>query len=112
MPRDRRHPEARFEALEEGFCQRDFRKEHQDLAPLLDRGRDGFEIGFGLARARHAVEQKRMEVMCIDRRDKAGSDFRLFIRQVGRGKTGVGGRIRPVRIDHHRFKQPGIDHAA
>ncbi len=57
MPFGGFHAEPRLEPCEEGFGQRDLRNQDQRLPALPQSFRHGFEIDFGLARARDAVQQ-------------------------------------------------------
>jgi hypothetical protein len=58
VPQHRRRAEPLLEAVEEVFGQRDFGQQDQHLPPHPQRLGDGFEIGLGLARPGHPVEQE------------------------------------------------------
>jgi hypothetical protein len=73
MPQHRRRAEPLLEAVEEVFGQRDFGQQDQHLPPHPQRLGDGFEIGFGLARSCHPVEQEGGKFRLAHR---AGEDVR------------------------------------
>ena len=73
--------EALLEPLQELAGQRDFGQQDQHLAvPPAQRIRDRLEIDLGLARAGHAVEQRRAEAAFFDGLAELGRRRRLLLR--------------------------------
>ena len=68
MPYRRWHTEAALEALQPLRGQRDLRQQHQCLPALPQALRHGLQIGLGLARPGHPVEQRHAERACRHRR--------------------------------------------
>ncbi len=102
------HAKARLEPFEEVLRQRDFGQQHQHLPPQPQRLGHAFEIGLGLARSGHAVEQHGREFARLYRIDEAVGGFLLAVRQVGRrvigagrGRRGGRSRPRPLRGSPH-----------
>ena len=111
MPGDRGAAEARLEALEEGFGQRDFGEQHQRLFSLAQAFGDRLEIDLGLAGTGDAVEQDRIEPFADCCRQARGR-FALVVVEVGRREIGIGAGERPVGVDRDRFERAGIDQPA
>ncbi len=112
MPERGRGAEAGGEAIEELRRERDFRQQDERLAAGLQAGGDGFEVGFGFARAGDAVEQGDAEGVGGDSLAELGGDFGLFRREGGRGVGGIGDREGAGGGDGHGFEQPGLGHGA
>ncbi len=123
MPRDRGAAEARLEAFQERLGERDLREQHERLLPLSQALGDRLEIDFGLARARHAVEQHRIETpfdaACGVAQDRladcggeAGCGVALAVVELGRRMVRVGAGQGPVGIDRYRLERAGIDQPA
>ena len=112
MPDDRRRTEAILEPAEEGLGQRDLGQEDEDLPIRVERGGNRFEIGFGLARSGHAVEQEGREGRFVHRVHQPRRDRGLFRVEVHRRVTGPGAGIGAVAIDGDRFHRALIDQPA
>ena len=82
------------------------------MPPQPQRLGDGFEIGLGLARAGHPVEQEGGEFF---RAHCLREDFRRFPllgAEIGLRMIGVGARVGTVAIDLHRFEHAVVDQPA
>ena len=93
--------EALGETIQELHGQRDFRQQDQRLLPALQSFRNRFEIGFGLARSRHAIEQMRGESADAHRLRHGIGGFLLL---------GIQDRLRKIRIGNpktRKFRQFG-----
>ena len=98
MPFGRPGAETRGKPVEKLRGQRDFRQQHESLAPLPQDFGDGLEINLRLARSRHAFEQ--------GRRERAISDALSEI--VGRGALiGVEARQAEIRVKRRRARFRG-----
>jgi hypothetical protein len=112
MPGDRFLAEAGGEALQERLGQCDFGEQDQDLPSVPKRLRDRFEIGLGLARAGHAVEQEGGEVAGADRFDETRRRGLLRFFQQGWIEFGVRSREGIVDRDLDRLDRAHLDQPA
>jgi hypothetical protein len=106
MPLDRRRAKPPPEPLEPLRPERDLGQEHQRLPPFFERGRDRGEIGLGLARPRHPVEQRDTKPAALDRADQHPRRLLLIRRQnrPRRPPVGLGRRAHHPR--HHPLLGP------
>ena len=95
MPHTGGAPKRSSKRLQERFGQRDLRQQDQDLPRLPQRLRDGFEIGFGLARAGTPSSRKGANPPFLDGATNRGG-FVLPEAQFGHREIGVGARVGPV----------------
>lgn len=82
------------------------------MLPRTDRGCNRFEIGFGLARPGHAIEQEGGEAMLLHRRDKAVRHVLLGAVQHRLGIVCPREEVGAVAIDHYRLQHTLIDQPA
>ena len=112
MPQHRRGAEALLEAGQEGFGQSDLGQQHQHLPLQPQRLGDGFEIGLGLARSGHPVEQEGGELFGAHRRGEDIRRFALLGAEIGLRMVGVGARVGAVAIDLDGFEHTLVDQPA
>ena len=112
MPQHRRRAEPLLEAVEEVLGQRDFGQQDQHLPPHPQRLRNGFEIGLGLARSGHPVEQEGGKFRLAHRVGEDVGRLALLRAQRDLDEIGPRGRIGAVAIDLHRFECAVIDQPA
>ncbi len=79
VPFDRCASETRLEAVHELAGERDLGQHDQRLAPAAQRLGHGLVVDLGLARARHAVEQRDGEIRAVDGRDERVDGARLIV---------------------------------
>jgi len=111
VPGQRFGTEPGFKTIEKRLGQGDFRQQHQHL-PVLPQGLgNGLEIDLGLARAGHAVEQKRLESRRAHGLDQHVADSVLVLAEINRAEVrqrvragGKGRNLFPVK--HSQFFQP------
>ena len=104
--------EPRFEPAQEGLGQRDFGEQDERLPARAQGRRNGFEINFGFAGARYAVEQCRRERLGLNIGNQRCCCRLLCVRQRRRREIGTGQRI--GRIDSHfdGFDRTDLDQPA
>ena len=112
VPVNRNGTETFLEPLQKGFCQGDFRQQHQGLLAGADGRGDRLEIDLGLARSGDAVEQEGGEFMGTHRVRHVGRGRHLLIGQ-GRRRVGwVGLREGGVYADLDRIERAGLHQPA
>ncbi len=112
VPQHRRRAEPLLEAVEEVFGQRDFGQQDQHLPLHPQRLRNGFEIGLGLARSGHPVEQEGGKLRLAHRVGKDVRRLALLRAQRDLDEIGPRGRIGAVAIDLYRLECAVVDKPA
>ena len=109
VPFGRTHPEPGAETIQELRGKRDLREQHQRLAAFAHNLRDRFEIDLGLARSRHAVDQRHAVAALGHARAQLVCRRALCAVKIRSHKIGIGQSCHRLRRQYQALQRAFID---